>query len=123
EHADLVVRAGDDPRGVEGAGGGRVERVDDQARLARAADAGDAGEGGKGEGGGNVLEVVGAGAGDGDIFARALAAGRAHRDLAAAGEVVGGEAALARQERVERAFAHHLAAMDSGAGTHVDHMV
>src|SRR6185369_11127193 len=90
EARDLVVRAGDDARGVEGAGRGGVERVDDEARLAGAADAGDAGEGAEREGGGDAAEVVGAGAGDGDRLAAALAAGGEERDLTAAGEVIRG---------------------------------
>ena len=57
------------------------------------------------------------------VLARALAAGRAERDLAAAGEVIRGEAALAGEEVVEGSGAHHLAAVDAGARAHVDHMV
>ena len=48
-------------------------------------------------------QVVGGGAVDGDVLADALAAGGEERDLAAAGEVVGGEAVLAGEEVVERA--------------------
>ena len=60
---------------------------------------------------------------DGDLLAAALAAGRGERDRAAAGEVIGGEAGLAGEEVVERAGADHFAAVDSGAGAHVDDMV
>src|SRR5206468_1811801 len=95
EAGDLLVRAGGDARAVEAPRRGGVERVDGEARLARAADAGDAGEGAQGEGGGDRAEVVGGGAVDGDLFAAALAAGRAERDLATAGEVIGGDAPLA----------------------------
>ncbi len=91
--------------------------------LPLTADAGDAGEGAERELDGDVLEVVGGGAGDGDVLARALAAGGAERDFAAAGEVVGGEAVLAGEEVVERSFADDLAAVDAGAGAHVDDMV
>ena len=70
-----------------------------------------------------LLQIVGGGAVDGDLLAGALAAGGEQRDLAAAGEVVGGEAALAGEQVVERALADHLAAVDSGAGAHVDDMV
>ena len=70
-----------------------------------------------------LREVVGGGAVDGDVLAAALAAGGEERDLAAAGEVIGGEAVLAGEEVVERALAHHLAAVDAGAGAHVDDMV
>ena len=62
EAGDLVVRARDQPRAIERAGGDGVERVDREARLARAGDAGDAREGAEGDGGGDVLQVVGAGA-------------------------------------------------------------
>ena len=72
---------------------------------------------------GDVLEVVGGGAVDGDELAAALAAGRAERDLAAAGEVIGGDAGLAGEQLLERALAHDLAAVDARAGAHVDDMV
>ncbi len=45
------------------------------------------------------------------------------RDLAAAAEIVGGDAGLAGEQLLQRALAHDLAAADSGAGTHVDDMV
>ena len=45
------------------------------------------------------------------------------RDGAAAGEVIGGQAGLAGEEVVERACADHFAAVDAGAGAHVDDMV
>ena len=91
--------------------------------LARAADAGDAGEGAEREVDGDVGEVVGAGAVDGDGLAVALAAFRGDGDFAAAGEVVGGEAALALEQLLERAREHHFAAVDAGAGAHVDDVV
>ena len=107
-------------RRARGAG---VERVDGEAGLAAAADPGDAGEGAEREVDGDALEVVGGGAVDGDGLAAALAAGRAERDLAAAAEIIGGDAVLAGEEVVEGALAHHFAAVDSGAGAHVDDMV
>ncbi len=72
---------------------------------------------------GDVLEVVGLGALDGDEPAGALAALGRDGDLAAAGEIVGGEAGLAGEQLVERARADDLAAVDAGAGAHVDDMV
>ena len=54
---------------------------------------------------------------------RALAAFVAERDLAAAGEVIGGQAVLAGEQVGERAGADHFAAVDAGAGAHVDDMV
>src|SRR6185437_3887557 len=56
-------------------------------------------------------------------LARALAADGAERDLAAAGEIIGGEAVGAVEELVERAGADDFAAVDSRAGAHVDDMV
>ena len=119
----LSARAGEDAGAVEAARGGGVERVDGQRGLAAAADAGDAGEGAERECDGDVLEVVGGGAVDGDVLAAALAAGLAERDLAAAGEIVGGDAALAGEQVVEVARADDLAAVDAGAGAHVDDLV
>src|SRR6185312_15978828 len=66
---------------------------------------------------------VGGGAVDGELLARALPAGGAERDLAAAGEIIGGEAAGAGEELVERARADDFAAVDSRAGAHVDDMI
>src|SRR6185312_3758493 len=66
---------------------------------------------------------VGGGAVDGELLARALPAGGAERDLAAAGEIIGGEAVGAGEELVERARADDFAAVDSRAGAHVDDMI
>ena len=57
------------------------------------------------------------------LLAGALAALGAERDLAAAGEIIGGEAVVAGEQLVERAGADDLAAVDAGAGAHVDDMV
>ena len=54
---------------------------------------------------------------------RALAALGGERDRAAAGEIIGGEAGLAGEHLVERAVADDLAAMDAGAGAHVDDII
>ena len=45
------------------------------------------------------------------------------RDRAAAGEIIGGEAVLAGEHLVELALADDLAAMDAGAGAHVDDII
>ena len=74
----------EDPGAVQLARGGGVERVDGEARLARAADAGDAGEGAEREIDGDVGQVVGGRAVDGDALAAALAAGGEERNLAPA---------------------------------------
>src|SRR3546814_11736037 len=110
EAGDLVVLAGEDAGAVERARGGGVERVDREARLARARDAGDAGEGAKRDGRGDVSQVVRGGAAHGELLARALAAVRGHGDFAGAVEVIGGDAAGAREEMLERAVGEGMAA-------------
>ena len=70
-----------------------------------------------------LLQVVGGGAVDGELLAAALAALGRERDLAAAGEIIGGEAVLAGEQLVERALRDDLAAVDAGAGAHVDDIV
>src|SRR5690606_22093569 len=114
EAGEAVVRAGDHAGAVERARGGRVERVDHQARLARARDAGDAAEGAEREARGHALEVVGARALERDRVAVALAARGRDGDLAGAVEVGGGEAVLAGEDLVERPFGDDLAAVDPG---------
>src|SRR5699024_878133 len=120
EPGDLVVRAGDDPRAVEAARRRGVERVDHQARLAGAGDAGDAGERAERELRGDVLQVVGPRAVDDDRVAVAFTALGRDLDLAAAGEVVGGEAGLALEDLRQGALADDLAAVDAGAGAEID---
>jgi hypothetical protein len=117
------VPAGLDAGAVQVAGGGGVERVDGEGRLARAGDAGDAGERAERDRRGDVLQIVGAGAVDGQLPAIALAPLLRERDGAAAGEIVGGEALLAGEHLVERALADDMAAVDAGARAHVDDMV
>src|SRR5207237_9986458 len=102
EPGDLGARTADDAGAVEGPGGAGVERVDGERGLAAAADAGDAGEGGEREGGGDSEEVVGGGAVDGDVLAAAFAPRGAERDLAAASEIVRGDAVGAGEELGER---------------------
>ena len=123
EPGDLVVFSGEDAGAVEGAGGGGVERVDGEARLARARDAGDAGEGAERDARGDAPEVVRGRAVDGELLAIALAAFRREGDRAAAREIVGGEAGLARHQVGERPGADDFAAAHPGAGAHVDDMV
>ena len=76
EPGDLVVHGpADDARAVQRARGAGVERVDGERGLAAAADPGDAGEGAEREVGGDICEVVGGRAVDGELLAVALAAG------------------------------------------------
>ena len=70
-----------------------------------------------------VLEVVGAGAVDGDLVAVALAALGRDLDRAGAVEVGGGQAALGLEHVGQRALRDHLAAVDPGAGAEIDHVV
>src|SRR5206468_5735837 len=98
---DLAARAARDPGAVQSAGSAGVERVDGQARLAAAADPGDAGEGAERELDRDAIEVVGGRAMNRGELARALAAGGVERDLAPAGEVIGGQAVGAGEEVVE----------------------
>ena len=58
-------------------------------------------EGAERDRGGDVLEVVGGGAGEGELLARALAALGRDRDRAAAAEIIGGQAGLACEHLVE----------------------
>src|SRR3546814_17039820 len=57
----------------------------------------------KRDGRGDVSQVVRGGAAHGELLARALAAVRGHGDFAGAVEVIGGDAAGAREELIERA--------------------
>src|SRR3546814_15505399 len=100
---------------VERAGGGRIEGVDRQRRFARARDAGDAGEGAERELRIDIPEVVGARALDGEVLARALAAAGRERPLAAAGEIIGGDAFGVAENVVERAPGDDLAAVRARA--------
>ena len=123
EPGDLFVAAGLDAGAVEGARGGGVERVDGERALARAGDAGDAGEGAERDGGGDGLEVVGGGAVEGELPAGALAALSGDGDGAAAGEIIRGQAPLAGEDVLELAMGDDMAAVDAGAGAHVDEVI
>ena len=89
---DAVVQGGGLAGVIDLAGDRLVQRVDQEGGLAAAADPGDAGEGAEGELDGDVGEVVGGGAGDGEILAAALAALGGDGDLAATAEVICGDA-------------------------------
>ncbi len=73
--------------------------------------------------GGDVLQIVGRGAVDGELLAGALAALGRELDLARAVEIIGGERVLRLEDLLERALGDDLAAMDAGAGAHVDDIV
>ena len=57
------------------------------------------------------------------VAALGLAADQRQRDLAAADEILAGQALGRGQDLGRRAFGHHQAAVDAGAGAHVDHVV
>ena len=100
--------------------------VVDQRRLARARDTGDRDEAAEREGHVDVLEVVLAGAADGDHVARAGAAAGRHRDGPLAREVLPGDGLLVGEQA---APAGHGAGVDDGAAVlprpraDVDHVV
>ena len=98
-----------------------VEDVVDERRLARAGDAGDRDEGAERERHVDVLQVVLAGADDGELAARrARPAHVGHRDLAATGEVLAGERVGVLEQALDRTRVHDLAAVLAGAGADVD---
>ena len=70
-----------------------------------------------------MLQVVRPRAVDGELLAVALAALGRDVDLARAVEVGGGERVLGLEHLLERAFGHHLAAMDARAGAEIDDVV
>ena len=121
---DPAMGAGRGAGVVEAPRDAAVEGVDDEGRFAAARDPGDAGEGAQRDAGGEVLEIVLAGAHHGE--AHVLAAGAAdhrHGHLLGALEVASGEAFGAGGDRPRRAFGDDVAAVDAGPGTHVDDVV
>src|SRR5262245_29013412 len=121
---DRVMLAGMLARIGELARHGAVERLDEEGRLAAAGDAGDGGEQAERNVYGDVLEVVGPRANDGEPAAAGrLAALLRHGDLLEAGEILPGEALRIGHHLLGRAFGNHLAAVDASAWSHIHHMV
>ncbi len=121
---DGVVLAGQLAGVVELAGHRAVQRLDQEGGLAAARHAGHRGEQAERDIDGDVLEIVLARAFDRE----AAAAGRlapllGRGDLLEAGEILPGEAVRVGHHLVGRAFGHHRAAMDAGAGAHIHHMI
>ena len=115
---------GKQARLVQALGDRRVERVEHERRLAAAGNPGDAGEGAERDAGVDALEVVLGRAGEGQPAAvLGLAADQRQRDLATAGEILAGQALGRGQDLGGRALGDHDAAVDAGAGAHVDHVV
>ena len=123
EAGNLVMRACDHPRAVEHARGPGVERVEREAALAAARQAGHASESAERDADRHVLQVVGPRTVDGDRVAVALAALFRHLDLAHAGEVLAGQAELAREDVCEAALRDDLSPMHPRAGTEIDDVV
>ena len=121
---DLVVLAGVVLGVVELARHGLEERVDQQRRFSAARDAGDAGEEADGDRGRDVLQVVCAGADDGQHlrFIGRLARFR-DRHVADAREVFAGEARRVVHDVGWRALGDDAAAVDAGARADVDDVV
>ncbi len=101
-----------------------VERLDRQRRFPAARHAGDADEGAERHFGGDVLQIVARGA---DKLEPAVVHGtaslRRQRDLPRAGEILARQARWVAHDVRRQALGHDFAAMDSGAGPHVDDVV
>ncbi len=120
---DAVAVAGAVLRAVEKLGRPLVEDLGDQGALAGAGDAGDANELAQGDAHVDVLEVVLAGAVDGEVEAVAGPPARGQGDLACAAQVLTGDGLAAADDLLQGAGDHHLAALLAGAGPHVDDVV
>src|SRR3546814_7727000 len=111
----LVMRASDHARAVERPRGGGIERVDGERRLARAGNAGDAGEGAQRDLRIDIAQVIGPRALYRQELAGTLAAADRDRHLAPPRQIIAGDAGFIADDVVERAFGHHLAAMQARA--------
>ena len=115
--------AGSLARSHQAAGGGLEQGVDDERRLAAAGDASDAGEDAEGDAGGDVAQVVAAGADDAQGALGIGLATLGERDAAAAGEVSAGEAVGVGGDFVRGALGDDVATVDAGGRSHVDQVV
>ena len=120
ESGDRLVPSGHVLRAVELVGEDVVEDVVDERRLARARHPGDRDEVAEREVDGDVLEVVLAGAGHGELAPVVTAPHVGHRDLATAGQVHAGERVGVLEQALDRAGVHDVAAVLAGAGADVD---
>ena len=99
-----------------------VQGVVDQGRLAGAGNAGDAGEQAERDLDVDAVQVVAGGLQHAQAFAPAPAFGR-HRNPPLAGQVLAGEGRGGALDVRRRAGRHHPAAVDTGAGAQIDHVV
>ena len=108
-------------RVVEPLGQRLVQGLDDQGRFAAARNAGHDAEGAERDLGGDALQIVAGRVDDAQDLARmAGAAHRRHRDLARAGQVLAGDAVGVGHDLLGGALGDDMAAMDPGAGPHID---
>ena len=117
------VRAGLFAGTVNGLRQGAVEDVVDERALAAAADAGDHGHDSQRNADGHVLQVVLAGAHDGEPFAGERARARALEHGGCAGEIAASERLGAGHDLSRRALGDDAAAQPACAGTEVEDVV
>ena len=117
------VRAGLFARAVDGFGERAVKNVVDERAFAAAADAGDDGHDAEGNADGDVLQVVLAGAGDGEPLAGERARLGALQHGGGAGEIAAGERFGAGHDLRGRALGDDVAAEAACAGAEVEDVV
>ena len=121
---DAVMHAGRHPSAVEAAGQSLKEGFGDQGRLAAARHPGHADEGAEGKIHRQVLEIVGPRPDQPqDTPLAALAAFGRQWNLAESGKVLSGQAGRVLHDFFGRSLGHHGAAVDAGAGPHVDDVI
>ena len=100
-----------------------VQDLVDQRGFAAAGHAGDAGERPQGDVDVDVLQIVGRGAFDRDLFAAARPPGLWHLDLPRAGQILTGDGFLTGFDVFQGPLHHEIAACHARAGTDVDDLV
>ena len=108
---------------VDGFGERAVKNVVDEGALAAAADAGDDGHDAEGNTDGEVLQVVFAGAGDGEPLAGERARLGAMQHGGGAGEIAAGERSGRRHDLLRCSFGDDDAAETAGAGAEIENVV
>ncbi len=124
EPLDGVVVGGLGGGAVQMMRDGVIERVVDERRFPRAGESGDADEQPHRDLDRDVFQVIAARPGDAQLL-RGIGAPppRGHRDRLAPGKILPGERGGVAHHVLRRAEGHDLAAVNAGAGTHVDHVV
>ncbi len=124
EAIDPVVLGRMVARAHDAAGGGLVERLDQEGRLAPAGHPGHGGKDAERDRGGDVLQVVAARADDFEFpLLLRLAPFRGHSDFEIAGEILSGDRVRVGHDLVGLALGDHLAAMHAGSRADIDHIV